>query len=69
MFQRFNLCFSVFIVSLRSLNLSVFTILIPYLLIVYSFLLQTLQFSNFSGLSNNDPYNVQDTTVSLDAEL
>ena len=28
-----------------------------------------LQFSNFSGLSNNDPYNVQDTTVSLDAEL
>ena len=28
-----------------------------------------LQFSNYSGLSNNDPYNVQDTTVSLDAEL
>jgi hypothetical protein len=28
-----------------------------------------IQFSNFSGLSNSDPYNVQDTTVSLDAEL
>ena len=28
-----------------------------------------IQFSNFTGLSNSDPYNVQDTTVSLDAEL
>ena len=28
-----------------------------------------IQFSNFSGLNTNHPYNVQDVTVKLDAEL